>query len=554
MFIYCHCNKYYSMSFVQETEFIIKNNGFKIRDPKYTGNEEKLVQHFENLQYRDEWTFKNIEPCIKFSGMINTLFNDNKTNYQEIINNIGNINSPYVGSDGFRKSKFRKLLDNKKFLFKILNLYNQIITNKNYKLAPTWSDLLNVPRYKKNETNIPKNFRILSLINTTTKIFNKIVKSRILDYLHSNNIFNTNIQQGNMKGLNGLVTLNKRIELISRNAIKDNEKFDIIFLDLKNAYGSVDLNDALFVLKYYKVSEWVITYITNYYKSMNHKLMLSHKDKILDIKINFGLITGCGLSEGLFLIVMNYIFEKMIEKFGNDNFNQAYVDDICIWGYGKELQEKLTYLNKLVLKFSMKFGIEKCRVKHVNKSSYKYKINDEYIPELKKEEIFKYLGYIKGYGNNKKETYQLIKIDFIKDIFERYNKMEYCKKYFKEKNKYKDEIIDKAYVNYKSRNILFFFMNSYKKYSKEFPYIIDLIIDFGNKLFGFENMFILDKIKEWEKNNNITYIKYGEKDKLCSKYDMKYIETIKDFYGPDVIQNNDTIKKGHNNHGDYLNI
>lgn len=541
------------MSLVQEREFIIKNNNFKIREPKYTGNKDKFLIHFEKLQGRKD-EILNTNYNIKFTKKIQYKFNNNKTNYQEILNNIGNINSPYVGTDGLRKSKFRKLLDNKKFLFKILNLYNQIIDNNNYKLQDEWGHIINVPKYKKNETNIPKNFRILSLINTTTKVFNKIVKTRIFDYLNNNNFFNTNIQQGNMKGLNGLVTLNKRIELISKNAINRNENFDIIFLDLKNAYGSVGLDDALFVLRYYKVSEWVITYITNYYKSMNHKLMLSHKDDIIDIKINFGLITGCGLSEGLFLIVMNYIFEKMIDKFGDNIFNQAYVDDICIWGYGKDLQDKLTYLNKLVSDFKMKFGIEKCRVKHVNKSSYKYKINDEYIPELKKGEIFKYLGYIKGYGNNKEETYQLIKMDFIKDIFERYNKMIKCKNYFEENKLYKQEIINKAYVNYKNINIMFFFMNSYKKYSKEFPYIIDLIIDFGNKLFDFDNEFMLNKIKEWEKNNNITYIKYGNSDSICNKYDMNYIETIKDFYGPDVIKNNDSKTNNHNNHGNYLNI
>ena len=172
------------MSYLLQKENLIKNNNFKIIEPKYTGNEEDFIKYFENLHYYNNYEYKKIEPEFKFNGNINNIFRNNKTNYQEIINNIGNINSPYVGSDNLSKRSFVKLLKNKKFLTKNLNLFNQIINNNSYKLPKEWSDILYVPRYKKNETHNPKNFRIVGLLNTTTKIFNRIVKYRILDYLH----------------------------------------------------------------------------------------------------------------------------------------------------------------------------------------------------------------------------------------------------------------------------------------------------------------------------------------------------------------------------------
>lgn len=542
---------------IQDNEFIIKNNNFRIREPVYSGNEEELIKHFENLQYKNDYTIVDKYPINCYEN-IKFECNKNKINLDEIIDNIGNINSPYVGTDGLNKKKFLKLLkSNNKFLFKITNIYNQIIENKDYELPKDWGYLLDVLRYKKNEASKPKNFRIISLINTTTKVFNRIVKYRIFNYLHANNLFNTDIQQGNIRNFNGLFTLNKRIDILRDVAIKNKYKIDVIFLDLKNAYGSVGLDDALFVLRYYKVGDWIINYIQKYYQSMEHNLMLKNKDNLKKIKFNFGLITGCSLSEGLFLIVMNYIFEKMIEKFGKNIFEQAYVDDICMFGYGEDLQDKLDYLEKLTSNFRMKFGIDKCRVKHLNKSTYKYKIKNEYIPELQKGEIFKYLGYIKNYNNNKEEHYQLIKLDFIKDIFERYNKLEDCKKYFSNNKKYSKEILDKCYQNYKNKNIMFFFMNNYKKYSNEHPYIIDLIIDFGEKLFGFENL--IDKIKIWEQNKNLTYIKYGTNDKICNKYDSKFINYLTNVYTDEIkkeeeVQNINNSSSNHNNHGNYLSI
>ena len=534
-------------------EYIIKNNNFRIREPVYSGNEQDLIKHFESIQYKENYKVIDKYP-INFCKEIIVSCDDSKIYLSEIRDNIGNINSPYVGKDGLSKRKFLRLLENnKKFLYKITYIYNQIIEKEDYELPQNWGYLLDILKYKKNNNLNPKNFRIISLINTTTKVFNRLVKYRILNYLHANNFFNTEIQQGNIRNFNGLFTLNKRIDLLRDDAIRNNKKIDIIFLDLKNAYGSVGLDDALYVLRYYKVSNWIINYIQKYYKSMKHNLMFQNKDNLVEIKFNFGLITGCSLSEGLFLIVMNYIFEKMTYKFGNNLFKQAYVDDICMFGYGKDLQDKIDYLQELISNFKMNFGIDKCRVKHLNKSRYKYKINNNYIPELKKGEIFKYLGYIKNYNNNKEEHYNLIKLDFIKDIFERYNKLQDCKKYFSNNNKYTIEFLNKCYENYKNKNIMFLFMNTYKKYSNEHPYIINLIIDFGEKLFGFENL--IDKIKKWEQNKHITYVKYGTNDKICNKYDNEFINILNNMYEIEIQQEEENlILNNHNCNGDYLNI
>ena len=146
------------------------------------------------------------------------------------------------------------------------------------------------------------NYRPISLLSNLNKIFEKIVHSRLYDFLERCNIIYMN-QFGFRKKHSTIHALLSMTEDI-RNAIDNDFLVCGVFIDLKKAFDTVDHNILLEKLNYYGVrgvtNNWFRSYLTNRYQKVT---INGHKSK--NALMRFGVPQGSVLGPLLFLLYIN---------------------------------------------------------------------------------------------------------------------------------------------------------------------------------------------------------------------------------------------------------
>ena len=70
-----------------------------------------------------------------------------------------------------------------------------IIINKVFNegdIPDKWGEIITVPIYKKNDVNLPSNYRPVALLNTITKLFTTILNNRQQEWCKTNKIISEN--------------------------------------------------------------------------------------------------------------------------------------------------------------------------------------------------------------------------------------------------------------------------------------------------------------------------------------------------------------------------
>ena len=94
------------------------------------------------------------------------------------------------------------------------------------------------PIFKKGNKSDPGNYRPISLTSHLIKIFERVIRKKLVCYLESNSIL-SNKQHGFRKGRNGLTHLLKHIGDIIQSLLNGNDN-DVIYLDFVKAFDKVD--------------------------------------------------------------------------------------------------------------------------------------------------------------------------------------------------------------------------------------------------------------------------------------------------------------------------
>lgn len=196
--------------------------------------------------------------------------------------------------------------------------------------------------YKDNKKGLVSDFNSFRPIMKIPIIFqylNKIILNRMYEYIGNNMLIDTQIHKGSMKGENyGIFEQIFKIKTILKDANEKNKKITVLFLDVKNAFGSVKIGKLLQVLARYNFPNNLIKYIENYYRQFIYLDTINGKMS-KPKKWGDGLIQGCSLSIMLFTLVMNYITHqintKYLETMGYsiENCNillTCYIDDLII--------------------------------------------------------------------------------------------------------------------------------------------------------------------------------------------------------------------------------
>ena len=270
----------------------------------------------------------------------------------------------------------------------LTNIFNNILKTK--QISDSWHEAKIVIQFKKGDPKDIKNYRPISLLSHSYKIFTRLLQTRIERTLDENQ---PREQAGFRKGYSTtdyLQVLNQIIE-------KSNEynlPLYIAFIDYEKAFDTIEHFAIFEALRKTNVNETYINILQNIYNQATERV---HLDKLVSTKfsIHRGVRQGDPLSPKLFTAVMEEVFKKAdisegVNVDGENLTNLRFADDVALFNEtSKQIEKHLNNLNPESLKVGLK----------MHKGKTKYMTNyadseDILIDQQKIEKVteFKYVG------------------------------------------------------------------------------------------------------------------------------------------------------------------
>ena len=118
------------------------------------------------------------------------------------------------------------------------------------------------PIFKNGDSCLPQNYRPISVLRVFSKVFERLLHNRLFEFFNSNNII-SQYQYGFRKKFSTEMALIHTTETITRELDKGNKAIGL-FLDLKKAFDTVNLDILLIKLQHYGIRGIALKLIENY--------------------------------------------------------------------------------------------------------------------------------------------------------------------------------------------------------------------------------------------------------------------------------------------------
>ena len=167
-----------------------------------------------------------------------------------------------------------------------------------------WKKANVVPVHKKEDKNLLKNYRPISLLPIFGKIFERILFKDLFNYFHKNQFF-TKCQSGFLPGDSCISQLLSIVHDINSSFDCD-PTIDVrgVFLDISKAFDKVWHDGILFKLKTYGVKGKLLILIRNYLHAHYQRVVLNGQTSTWELKKS-GVPQGSLLGSLIFLIYIN---------------------------------------------------------------------------------------------------------------------------------------------------------------------------------------------------------------------------------------------------------
>ena len=181
-----------------------------------------------------------------------------------------------------------------------------------------------IPLFKTGSKTELSNYRPISLLSCQSKVMEKLIYSRLINYLNKNSILHPN-QNGFRSGLS---TSNALLDVVTTTYDNINKMLDtlLIFIDYKKAFDTVCHKIFFSKLEHYGIRGPTLNLSLSY---LNHRTRcVSINDRLSAFShISYGVPQGSILGPLLFLLYINDI--NNINTYSNDSIKQ-YADDTCL--------------------------------------------------------------------------------------------------------------------------------------------------------------------------------------------------------------------------------
>jgi len=250
--------------------------------------------------------------------------------------------------------------------------------------------------------------QIISLPNAVNH-FHRILNNRLANYLIANKYVDTNIQKGGIAGSRfAIFEQYFKIKNVFKSANKNNKTVAVLFLDISNAFGNLNLENLYNVLEEYYVDKKFIDYLKEYYNTFQFYIDCGNI-KTDTYKWSSGLVQGCSMSPLLFILALNYVLRYLDNTFKTTHGYQinpttnilltAFIDDIAIiCDNVTHLNEVYTRLVELFTKLGLPINKNKSGIMTVNDNT---PTTSMLLNDISKVNVYKYLGeYVSCDGSN----------------------------------------------------------------------------------------------------------------------------------------------------------
>ena len=165
-----------------------------------------------------------------------------------------------------------------------------------------------IPIFKDGLKSLPENYRPVALTSHLIKLFEKIVRTKITNFLEESGGFNDN-QHGFRRGRSCLSQLLNHFDYVTEQ-LEKGLCVDTVYLDFSKAFDRVDFKTLLRKLKTVgiggKIGCWIQSFLTNRFQAVTVNKSISSYEAVLS-----GVPQGSVLGPLLFVIMIGDIDEDV---------------------------------------------------------------------------------------------------------------------------------------------------------------------------------------------------------------------------------------------------
>ena len=244
-----------------------------------------------------------------------------------------------------------------------------------------WKEANIVPIFKKGSRTKVCNYRPISLTSLGSRIMERCIKRKLMDFLENNQILN-NAQHGFRKERSTLSNLLQYMDMVSE-AVDQGNQVDAIYLDFSKAFDKVPHLRLLKKLEAIGVKGYLLNWIRNWLTGRRQRVTLH--DQVSDWTETMSSVPqGSVLGPILFLIYINDLCDVI-----KDCNLSMFADDTKIFKVVKNeqdketLQDNINAMSKWCQDWQMSLNLTKCHsLSFGNKRQYTYELNGQQLTEV----------------------------------------------------------------------------------------------------------------------------------------------------------------------------
>ena len=327
---------------------------------------------------------------------------------EEILEALNNLKrGKAAGPDGICSDFF---IESKNIVVKLLHpLFNKVFESGIY--PESWAKAIIFPLHKKGNPRCVDNYRGISLINITSKLYSSVINKRLYVFSERNECI-PEAQAGFRKGYSTVDNIFTLQSLVEKYLTRKGGRFFTLFVDFSKAYDCVNRRKLLYLLlKKTGIHGKMFSTLRSMYSNVKSSVRID--SKITEYFDCFsGVKQGCVLSPLLFSLFLSELQSELINSTtkGIDIFSDPigvlllmYADDLALVSDNViDLQRKIDCLEKYCNKWGLTVNMSKTKVVVFKNGGFVKESEKWYFGGEKVQVVadYNYLGVIFGSSLN----------------------------------------------------------------------------------------------------------------------------------------------------------